>query len=239
MAASLGPHDVHVRYRVVAPGDDEAMRAIAVLSPDERARAARFVFERDRVSYIAAHILLRQTLSACADIPAGQWDLVSTPSGKPVLAAHQAGCGLSFNLSHTEGLVACVVGRGTDVGVDVEVVASRNVSVEVAERFFSPAEVAHLRACADGVRDVRFTELWTLKEAYIKAVGTGLSHPLDTFSVLPDGPAGFRFEAPAGVDPTRWQFQWFAPSGRHRMAVAVHRATGEPCRIVVKSESGR
>jgi 4'-phosphopantetheinyl transferase len=128
------------------------------------------------------------------------------------------------------------VGRGTEVGVDVEVVAPRNVPVEVAERFFSAAEVAHLRACADGVRDVRFTELWTLKEAYIKAVGTGLSHPLDTFSVLPDGPAGLRFEAPAGVDAASWQFALLAPSARHRLAVAVHRTTEKPCRIVMKSD---
>ncbi len=231
---TLGLRDVHVRYRLTdAIDDDMHTRALETLSPDERARAGRFVARRDRVDYVAAHALLRQALSDFADVRPAEWTWALTPHGKPMLADAHAGCGLSFNLSHTHGLVACAVCRGADVGIDAESLTPRVHPLELADRFFSSAEVAGLRACADEDRQQRFIELWTLKEAYVKAIGEGLSHPLHTFGFLLDDPTAPRFDPPAGQDPAAWQFALFAPSEAHRMAVAVRRLPGETREVSV------
>jgi 4'-phosphopantetheinyl transferase len=108
--------------------------------------------------------------------PPGAWAFEEAPGGKPVLAAHDASA-LSFNLSHTHGFVACAVTLGTEVGIDVENV-DRNLRVqEIAERYFAPDELSDLAACPPDARAKRFFDFWTLKEAYLKAIGVGLSHP--------------------------------------------------------------
>ena len=91
--------------------------------------------------------------------------------------------GLRFNLSHTDGLVVCLVAVEREIGVDVEHTArAGSVGIEIAERFSSPSEVAELRSLPFADQRSRFFDYWTLKEAYIKARGLGLHLPLDQFS---------------------------------------------------------
>jgi 4'-phosphopantetheinyl transferase len=224
MPVTLGPHDVHVRYRLIDGfGEDDCTRAMDILSGEERARAARFVFARDRLMFVAAHAMLRQALSGYEGVRPDAWTFDQVANGKPVLGARHQGIDLTFNLAHTHGVVACAIARGVDVGVDVEAVTSRVHALDIATRFFAPAEVEALRACEAERRDVRFIEIWTLKESYIKALGEGLSHPLATFAFAFDEAASCRFAAAAPADRDAWHFELFAPTSAHRMAVAVRR----------------
>ena len=140
MATTLAPCQVDVWYRVTDPLDEaDVAESIAVLSPDERSRHSRFVFARDRRDYAAAHALLRQSLSRYADITPIRWRF--REGGKPSLVVDDGAPSLSFNLSHTHGIVACAISGGSDVGIDVEAVA-REVDEGVAERVFSETEYA-------------------------------------------------------------------------------------------------
>ena len=216
---ALASGDVHVRYRLTdsigADGGSEW------LSAEERERAGRFVFAHDRGSFIAAHALLRETLSEYEDVPPGAWEFSAGPHGKPALAGAHAGRDVAFNLAHTRGLVACAVGRGALVGIDVEPIEQKIDTLDLARRFFAPSETQALEECEEHDRHIRFIELWTLKEAFVKALGEGLSHPLETFSFAFDGPSALAFEPPPGEDRSAWRFALFAPSPVHRMALAV------------------
>jgi len=145
------------------------------LSPDEAARAARFVFERDRIAYRIGRGRLREILGAHTGEAPEALRFTYGDHGKPALPG-----GPEFNLSHSGGL-ACLAISDRVLGVDIE--AHREIEEGVAERFFSPAEYAALSALpASGWTD-GFFRCWTRKEAVVKAMGDGLSIPLDRFDV--------------------------------------------------------
>jgi 4'-phosphopantetheinyl transferase len=222
----LGPCAVHVWHRLTDEiGAAEHAAAMQRLPADERDRASRFVFDRDRVPFVAAHDLLRFVLSQYEAVAPDAWRFTLDTHGKPLLSDLHAPCRLRFNLSHTRGLVACAVSRSIDVGIDVEAIRGEGDSGtgahELAARFFSPREVASLGECPQDTRQERFIEFWTLKEAYVKAIGEGLSHPLDTFAFTLADAQAIRFEAPPGDDERSWRFALYAPSEGHRMAVAA------------------
>jgi 4'-phosphopantetheinyl transferase len=223
----LAPDRVHIRYHLTE-GLDEAgvARAVAILSDAERTRGQRFVFARDRRDFAAAHALTRLALSRYGDLAPEQWRFEEGRDGKPSLPADAGTPPLTFNLSHTQGLVACAIAPGVDVGIDVERVDRRVGAEEIAARFFSPEERADLASCPAGERARRFFELWTLKEAYIKAIGKGLSHSLNTFGFALNEPGSIGFLPPPDVDMSAWQFALFAPTGLHAMALAVRREHG-------------
>ncbi len=218
--------DVHVWYRATGHlGDDAVRDCEATLAADERVRASRFHFPRDRRDYAAAHALLRRTLSRYAAVPPAGWRFQPNAHGKPALSGADAG-DLAFNLSHTRGCVACIVARATDVGIDVEPVDETRAHRELAARFFSDTERRYLDACPAQDVPRRFVELWTLKEAYIKALGLGLSCLLESFSFTFPDEARIRFDPEPNGSPTAWQFALAMPSVDVCLAVAV-RCTGD------------
>lgn len=210
---------VHVRTLALATlteADLEACRA--VLSDDERERAGRFVFPANRVEYIAAHGLVRQTLGALVGrAPADLVFAVPEEGGKPFLA-DPSGHGIDFNLSHTTGMVACAVGIGCAVGIDLEPL-DRRIELGIARRFFAADEYQWLTDLDDGARAAGFLRLWTLKEAVAKAVGLGLQLGFDAFSVRPDPP---RLEVPPPGFATAWRLQQWQPGPGHLAALACH-----------------
>ena len=213
---------VHVAYRDTERLTDSALSAdLSVLSTDERTRHARFVFARDRRDFAAAHALLRRRLSMHAAVPPGAWAFEVEPGGKPHLDRSRFALDLTFNLSHTSGLAACGIAHGVDIGVDVESIDRAVDGQEIAARHFSAEEIEQLSGCDAAERQARFIELWTLKEAYVKAIARGLSHPLNDFGFAFDGKRGIRFMPPPGTQATQWTFVLLAPSVRHRLAVAV------------------
>lgn len=153
-----------------------------LLTPEEQERAARFGFRRDRDRYVAGRAQLRQVLGEMTGTPPAELRLVSGAFGKPELP----GSGLFFNLSHAEGLALLAVTGAGRVGVDVERLRPIRDRDLVAEHFFAAAEVAALQGTAPALRDVTFLRCWTRKEAYVKAVGDGLSLPLHDFAVSTD-----------------------------------------------------
>lgn len=215
------PEEVIVRCRETAglSAADHA-RHLGLLCPEERERARRFVVEADRVAFAAAHALLRETLSAVAAVDPRDWVFIAGARGKPAITGPQAALDIRFNLTHTRGLVACAVCRGVDVGIDVEPVDRPGQPLELATRYFSLAEVRELGAQAAGDRPARFIELWTLKEAFIKAKGEGLAHPLDTFGFALRGESDIHFAPPPGEEEDDWIFGLYRAE-RFRLAVAV------------------
>src|SRR5262249_33258429 len=159
-------------HRHTDSGDTGAAEsAVRYLSSDERARRNRFRFERDRRDFAMAHDLLRRTLSRYADVRPEDWRFTADRHGKPSIDTADAALrSLAFSLSHTSGCVACAVSKNHLVGVDVERTDRRVSTRELAWQCFSPDEANWLRQFADS--QPGFSELWTLKEAFLKALGT-------------------------------------------------------------------
>ena len=227
--------DVRIWFQRTDTMDPGAIAAAAaVLSDEERAQYHRFHFSHDARDYAAAHALLRHSLSGAAPRPPASWRFEKTPAGKPFLVGAGADAP-SFSLSHTTGMVACAITDGADIGVDVEGVDRRVNADDIAARFFAPSEAAWLRAQDEGMRRDRFFDLWTLKEALVKALGAGMAMSLASlaFSVQPGG--SVTLEAPADVDASAWQFGLFAPGPGHRLAVAVRRSGDAPARLICRA----
>ena len=220
-----------VRVRWLVAGEAAAAhlhRWRGMLDAEERDRADRFAFAADRTIYMAAHALLRWMLSEATGLPAARWRFVTGPFGKPELAEPLPGTRLRFNLSHTRGLAACALALH-DVGVDVER-SDRTVDLSLADHYFAPEEQRLLKAAPSGERRRLFFQLWTLKEAFIKATGEGLSRPLDSFafSLAPVRIAFADGDRRAGGEVARdWQFWEWQPAEDCVAALAA-RAAGTP-----------
>ncbi len=145
-----------------------------------------------------------------------------TTYGKPLLADETGASGLRFNLTHSHGLALLAVTRGREIGVDVERIRDNLEGEKLAERFFSPREVAALRSLPPELRREAFFHCWTRKEAYIKAVGKGLSLPLDQFDVTlhPGEPAALLATRHDSEEAQRWSMRSLAPGEGYVGALA-------------------
>jgi 4'-phosphopantetheinyl transferase len=198
----------------------------ASLDTAEQTRADRFYFDEDRSTYIAAHWLLRHALASVGGLPPKDWRFVVEARGKPGIDPALGRPGLSFNLTHTRGFVACVVGFDSMLGIDVEAL-SREPDLEIADRFFSPSEVAHLHRMTQDRKHRTFLRFWTLKEALIKATGEGLSRALDSFSFSLD-PVSIAFHPRDTAEAAKWSFLEKQPTAGHLLALAVRHGGAFP-----------
>jgi 4'-phosphopantetheinyl transferase len=150
------------------------------LTPDERERAERFRFENLRRSFVLTRGALRVLLGRYLHVPPAKIQLAYGSKGKPRLAEP----GLAtFNVSHSGGMAVFGFAAGCEVGVDVEEIHPLADMLDIARRFFCPAETAELMSLPANQREHAFFHCWTRKEAYVKALGEGLSVPLDDFQV--------------------------------------------------------
>ncbi len=180
---SLAGAEVHI-WRASLSADESALgESWEILSEDEKARAERFYFERDKHRFVLARAGLRTLLGQYANRPAGAIPLQYGPSGKPCLPSS---FGLEFNLSHSLDAALFAVARHP-VGVDLEAIRPVEYALSVAEGFFAPSEIAALRLAPADQLSAAFLRCWTRKEAYVKACGDGLSRPLESFAVGLDG----------------------------------------------------
>jgi 4'-phosphopantetheinyl transferase len=197
----------------------------ALLTPDEHERMARLIFEHDRRRFLITRAHVRTMLSRYAQVDPADWRFIANKHGRPEILDRPAGVpDLRFNLSHTEGLIACAVTNGREVGVDVEHVG-RRLTHDIAGRFFAPREVIDLRSRPVVEQPRVFFDYWTLKEAYIKARGFGLALPLGDFAfcLAPPAPVEITFEPSLDDDPSTWQFEQAWPTPDHRLGLAVRR----------------
>ncbi len=213
-------------------------RWFATLDDDERARADRFHFEDDRRDFIAAHALLRALLTRRLDVPSTAWRFTSEPGGKPRVDPGLGAPDVAFNLSHTRGLAAAALAWRGAVGVDVEAVDAAKADLAIAQNYFAPAEVAMLRRTPPAGRPLCFFRLWTLKEAYVKAIGAGLAAPLDSFAFTLE-PIRIEFAAGGEREALDWQFASPPTTDGHVLAVAVGRAAGDLARLTPRALTPR
>jgi len=154
----------------------------SLLPPEERARAARFKVEAPRRAFVVARTALRGILARWSGLPPNRVPIVIDPQGRPELGP-DLGSSLSFNLSHAGEVALVAVRAGGAVGVDVEVVDSSRPLEALAERYFSRREREAMARLPVEERVAAFFQVWTRKEAFLKAVGTGLAGGLDAFDV--------------------------------------------------------
>ncbi|MBN2390524.1 MAG: 4'-phosphopantetheinyl transferase superfamily protein [Anaerolineae bacterium] len=178
-------HVWRVDLRVTA---DCVERLATTLSSTERARAARFRFPEHRERFIVAHGALRDILGRYLNVSASELVFEANAHGKPALPEH---AWLQFNLTHSGDMALVAVTRDRPVGIDVEHKIPPDDPARLVAQFFSENENATFSALPESQREAAFFTGWTRKEAYIKALGEGLSTPLDQFdvSLAPDQPA--------------------------------------------------
>jgi 4'-phosphopantetheinyl transferase len=155
-----------------------------LLSGDEQARAAEFAFPRDRSRFTVGRGLLRIILGAYLGIDPSAVRLSYGASGKAALPTGRSARPLEFRVAYSEGLVVYAVGQGCRLGIDVERIRPLPEADAIAERFFSPAEAVALRALPPEQKRAAYFEIWTCREAYLKATGAGLTRPARNLPVL-------------------------------------------------------
>ncbi len=235
-ALPLNDSAVHVwRAPLDCPADRVGI-LFDTLAPDERAKADRFRFPIDRARFIVARGLLRAILARYLDWEPGEIAFQYNAFGKPSLRDETGGGTLQFNVSHADGIALYAFTLGRAVGVDIESIRPEMAGERIAERFFSPREVATLRALGPELQPDAFFRCWTRKEAYVKARGEGITGALDRFdvSLTPNEPAAIL--AVRGKDAARrWFLHHLAPGSGYVGAVAVE---GERCLLTCWQEPG-
>jgi 4'-phosphopantetheinyl transferase len=215
----LRADEVHV-WRVDLAGQSDA-GGLAVLSDAERARADRFQFLADRARFVASHTALRAILASYLDVAPVALAFGESTHGKPFVEAPDAGRELRFSLSHSGDVALVAVGLGREVGVDVERVRPLDDLEGFAARYFSAAERDALARVPSGKQLRAFFEIWTLKEAYLKACGEGLMRALDAFDVtVGDAQPRLLAVRDRPGDEARWTLLRLAPGEGYVGALA-------------------
>jgi 4'-phosphopantetheinyl transferase len=196
-------------------------RARAWLDPEATTRYARYRHDEDRHMFLLGRVMARALVGRALGVAPTAWGWRTGPRGRPEIDRESA---IHFNLAHSAGLVACVVARDREVGVDVEDRHRRALDPRVVDRYCSPAEAEDIRGQQDRWLD-RFLTYWTLKEAYLKARGLGIAVPVSEIEMTLDGDnTRVRFlGALAGTDP-QWAFHLSTPTPRHLVALAAPRS---------------
>ena len=220
--AALGRSEAIVFLAWVPPVREVAILG-GLLSDAERERSRRFAFEKDASLFITAHALLRYALW-CATAVA-DWQFSVNPFGKPELSPPFGSPRLRFNLSHSNTLAACAICRGYDIGVDIEAVDDGLAYDDVAAHVFTAHERAQLASCPAASRSTAFLRMWTLKEALMKACGSGFSQPQDSFEVSLE-PLGVSSRSDPSMTVEEWHVEQRRLAQRHWACVAIRRPPG-------------
>ncbi len=219
---TLASHEVDVWLAYQARADSAELLETyrGLLTPDELAMERRFLLPRLRLQFLVTRALVRWSLSQYHPVAPDEWRFVAGRFGKPVVSAPLP-ASRAFNLSHSAGLVVCAIAGQGEIGADVEDIRRPAPWRRLATRFFSQAETDGLERLPERQRTERFMQIWTLKESYIKAIGKGLSAPLDRFAIEipPDGPTRVSFADPQ--DTSQWRFAQATLNDQYHVAVAA------------------
>jgi len=223
--STLAPEEICIWKALLDREPGFVRSLVEVLSPDERERATRFHFARDRDRFIVGRGVLRELLGAYLKSSPEGLHFRYGLQGKPALERDNRSPTICFNVSHTKGLALFAFARGRRVGIDLEYIRADFKVEELAQRYFSESEREELSALSASSKAEAFFLCWTRKEAYIKACGEGLHIDLKSFDVTltPDQPANFT----GGVE-SRWQLNAFFAADRCPAAVVYE---GSPCSL--------
>ena len=171
--------EIHIYRSSIDSTDEELKGSELILSPDELQKAYRYKFEKDREQYIMARSLLRRILGKYLDQSPHKINFSYSEKGKPYIKDSL----IKFNLAHSGGKAVFAFAENIDVGIDIEYMRDLPDELQIAKRFFSDEEVNEIMKVSEGDTKAAFFNCWTRKEAFIKAVGEGLSYPLKDFTV--------------------------------------------------------
>ena len=196
---------------------------LGILSADELARSRRFRFERDQNRFIAARGILRNILGCYLGKNPRELRFEYTPHGKPGLAANSGYDTLCFNLSHSDAFALYAVARGRNIGIDIERVRDDVAVEQIARRFFSQGEISSLERIDKNKRSELFFQYWTRKEAFLKAMGKGVSFPMERVDVsLLSGRIPSPITLPGdNTESSSWYGQDLFPGRGYAAAIAV------------------
>jgi 4'-phosphopantetheinyl transferase len=227
---NLTNDDVHIWHASIRQPEETVQWLADMLSADEKRRAERFHFERHRRSFIVARGVLRILLAHYSHCEAGQLRFEYTPTGKPFLASHSDGQGLCFNLSHSHELILYAISKNRRVGIDLEHIRPISEMEQIAASNFSDEENKQLNAMTQDRKLEAFFNCWTRKEAYIKAIGDGISFPLQQFdvSLKPGEPARLLRIFGSEQEATRWSMVELRPADGYTAALVIE---GNGCSI--------
>lgn len=212
--------EVHLWSARLDPPNEFLQECASLLSEDERHRADKFRAGSLRNHYIAGRGTLRMLLARYLPTPPNSFALTYQPHGKPQLGPPWNACGLEFNLSHSHDLAVYTFTRGSEIGIDVEWIRPMPNAAELLARFFSPQEVQQWRQMPVERQLQAFFQGWTRKEAWLKAVGSGLSFPLNQFCVTLDGPPRVLSIRGDAHEAAAWWLESCEPSDGYVAAVA-------------------
>ena len=223
-APELTADQVHVLSFGLDGDASSSLALVEGLTPDEREQAARYRHPRDRRRFVSGRAQLRRILGAYTGIAPAHLRFVNGPHGKPALADGGAKHALQFNLSHSAERALLGVSIGRMVGVDIERQHELAESEDIARRHFAPVEFAQWLALPAAQRSDAFFSCWTRKEAYVKAVGGGLSMDLHAFEVDIDpnvSLCSLRIDG-SKATASAWTLWAWRPQAGFRAALAVH-----------------
>lgn len=220
--SSLSGHvDVWYCFTDDARLNSKLARYEAMLSPAEQQQYQLLMHGSNDRDYLVSRALLRTVLSEYCNLAPEDISFCVNAYGKPELSNSEELGLIQFNTAHTSGLTVCVVTRETDIGVDVESPAENRGILNMADDYFSASELQSLNSRADDQQLDYFYRYWTLKEAYIKARGEGLSIPLHDFSILLDEQGAF--SEFVGPEADRWDFSLVCKNLNYTAAIALGR----------------
>ena len=219
----LSSNEVHVW---LARLDSPALRHLQMakyLIEDERIRAKKFYFKRDRQRFIVSRAVLRMIIGGYLRIKPKRVQFFYGPHGKPYLEKTLGDSTIRFNLAHSNDIALYAFTRCCEIGVDIEYIRNLPDADQIADRYFSANEISTLQALPASQRRQAFYNCWTRKEAYIKAIGKGLAQPLDQFevSLAPGDPPRLLNVEGAPQEASRWSLKALTPASGYVAALAV------------------
>jgi 4'-phosphopantetheinyl transferase len=195
----------------------------STLSMDEEKRAGRFHFEPDRNDFVAGRGILRAILGSYLEMEPSKVQFEYGAFGKPILANQSANSRLHFNLAHSDGLFLTAVSRLCPVGVDLERIRVIADPDDLVKQLLSKSEAVDWQALPNSVKRAVFYNLWTRKEACLKATGEGITERLQEFAVsfMPDEPARVVKSPQMSPSTGAWTVKELHPGPGYTAALAV------------------
>jgi 4'-phosphopantetheinyl transferase len=227
----LSPDEVHVWLASLEIGEERYHALWNIRSQEEMERAKRYRFEKNRISFVASRGILKTLLSGYLRMAAGKISFAYGPYGKPELAIEASSVPLRFNASHSNGLALFAFALDREIGVDIEYIR-RNIDIEhIAKRFFSSEERAIIEKLPPGMKEKGFFGCWARKEAFLKAIGKGLSFGLDRVevSVDPGSPASLLRITGSEEETALWSLHDLPAATDYSAALAVKGRGLNPC----------